>query len=152
MQNGKGIWDSTVSASQESWTNQINWIVRKKRKGGMTDAQIAKSMNVPVIRVKKLWFRYVNRTGTITYPLRMSRQFHALPRMDAIDRFMDWYNHDRAHRSLDRENQEIPVQAACQSSPGSRYHSALLRSPSLAWWNLKMPHNQVKSQRIDFSK
>ena len=56
VQNGKGIWESTVSASQESWTNQINWIVRKKRKGGMTDAQIAKSMNVPVILVKKLWF------------------------------------------------------------------------------------------------
>ena len=39
--------------------SKVNWIVRKKRKGGMTDAQIAKSMNVPVIRVKKLWFRYV---------------------------------------------------------------------------------------------
>ena len=23
----------------KSWTNQINWIVRKKRKGGMTDVQ-----------------------------------------------------------------------------------------------------------------
>ena len=57
----------------KSWTNQINWIVRKKRKGGMTDAQIAKSINVPVIRVKKLWFRYVNRTCTITYPLRMGQ-------------------------------------------------------------------------------
>ena len=67
MQNGKGIWESTVSASQESWTNQINGIVRKKRKGGMTDAQIAKSMNVPVIRVKKLWFRYVNRTCTMVH-------------------------------------------------------------------------------------
>ena len=73
MQNGKGIWDSTVSASQESWTNQINWIVRKKRKGGMADTQIAKSMNVSVIWVKKLWFRYVNRTGTITYPLKMGQ-------------------------------------------------------------------------------
>ena len=57
----------------KSWTNQINWIVRKKRKGGMTDAQIAKSINVPVIWVKKLWFRYVNRTCTITYPLRMGQ-------------------------------------------------------------------------------
>ena len=57
----------------KSWTNQINWIVRKKRKGGMTDAQIAKSINVPVIRVKKLWFRYVNRTCTITYPLRIGQ-------------------------------------------------------------------------------
>ena len=28
----------------------------KMRKGGMTDAQIAKSMNVHVIRVRKLWF------------------------------------------------------------------------------------------------
>ena len=34
--------------------SKVNWIVRKKRKGGMADVQIAKSMNVPVIRVKKL--------------------------------------------------------------------------------------------------
>ena len=40
--------------------------IMKMRKGGMTDAQIAKSMNISEIWVKKLWFRYVNRTGTIT--------------------------------------------------------------------------------------
>ena len=36
--------------------SKVNRIVRKKRKGGMTDAQIAKSMNVSAIWVKKLWF------------------------------------------------------------------------------------------------
>ena len=76
----------------------------------MTDAQIAKSMNVSAIRVKKLWSRYRNCTGTIAYPLKMGpRPFHALPRMNTINRFMDWYSHDRAHRSVDRENQEIPA-------------------------------------------
>ena len=75
----------------------------------MTDAQIAKSMNVPAIWVKKLWFRYVNRTGTIPNRSRWARPFHALPRMNTIYRFMDWYNHDLAHRSFDRENQEIPA-------------------------------------------
>ena len=53
--------------------SKVNRIVRKKRKGGMTDAQIAKSMNVSVIWVKKLWFRYRNCTGTITYPLKMGQ-------------------------------------------------------------------------------
>ena len=36
--------------------SKVDWIVRKKRKGGTTYAQIAKSMNAPVIGVKKMWF------------------------------------------------------------------------------------------------
>ena len=35
--------------------SKVNRIVRNKRKGGMTDAQIVRSMNAPVIGVKKLW-------------------------------------------------------------------------------------------------
>ena len=34
--------------------SKVNWIVRKKRKGSMTNAQITESMNVPAIRVKKM--------------------------------------------------------------------------------------------------
>ena len=59
--------------------SKVNRIIRKKRKGGMTDAQIAKSMNVSVIWVKKLWSRYRNCTGTITYPLKMGRPENSLP-------------------------------------------------------------------------
>ena len=59
--------------------SKVNRIVRKKRKGGMTDAQIAKSMNVSAIWVKKLWSRYRNCPGTITYPLKMGRPENGLP-------------------------------------------------------------------------
>ena len=38
--------------------------------------------------------------------------------MDTIDLFMNWYNHDRAHRSLDWENQETLAQAfSCKMPP-----------------------------------
>lgn len=37
--------------------------------------------------------------------------FNTAPRKDAIDRFMEWYNCERDHMSLDWENQETPAQA-----------------------------------------
>ena len=30
------------------------------------------------------------------------------PAKSALERFMEWYNHDRAHMSLDWENMETP--------------------------------------------
>ncbi len=59
--------------------SKVNWIIQKKREGNMTNAQIAESMNVSVIWVKKLWSRYKNCTGTITYPLKMGRPENGLP-------------------------------------------------------------------------
>ncbi len=43
--------------------------------------------------------------------------FHTSPRLDAIDRFMDWYNHDRVHHPLDWENQETLAQAFSRKMP-----------------------------------
>ena len=37
--------------------------------------------------------------------------FNTAPRKDALDRFMEWYNYERAHMSLDWEKQETPAQA-----------------------------------------
>ena len=59
--------------------SKVKWIIEKKREGNMTNAQIAESMNVSVIWVKKLWSRYRNCTGTITYPLKMGRPENGLP-------------------------------------------------------------------------
>ncbi len=36
---------------------------------------------------------------------------------DPIDLFMQWYNHDRPHRSLDWDNQETPAQAFLRKMP-----------------------------------
>ena len=59
--------------------SKVNWIVRKKREGSMTNAQIAESMNVSAIWVKKLWSRYRNCTGAITYQFRIGRPENGLP-------------------------------------------------------------------------
>ena len=58
-----------------------------------------------------------DRTARGPHDSHMGGSFHASPMMDAIDRFMDWYNHDRAHRSLDWENQETPAQTFSRNMP-----------------------------------
>ena len=55
---------------------QVRWIVREKAKGEMTNAEIARTMNVSTIWVKKLWARYRHARedlGQITYPRPMGR-------------------------------------------------------------------------------
>ena len=59
--------------------SKVNWIIKKKREGSMTNAQIAESMNVSAIWVKKLWSRYRNCPSIITYPLKMGRPENSLP-------------------------------------------------------------------------
>ena len=58
-----------------------------------------------------------DRTTRGPHDCHVGGPFHTSPMMDAIDRFMDWYNHDRAHRSLYWENQETPAQAFSRKMP-----------------------------------
>ena len=34
-----------------------------------------------------------------------------LPKTDPVERFVEWFNHDRPHMSLDLDNLETPAQA-----------------------------------------
>ncbi len=54
---------------------------------------------------------------------------------DPIDLFMQWYNHDRPHMSLNRDERETPAQAFVRKMPpkgetvideqtGEEYHAA----------------------------
>ena len=54
---------------------------------------------------------------------------------DPIDLFMQWYNHDRPHMSLSRDERETPAQAFVRKMPpkgetvideqtGEEYHAA----------------------------
>ena len=38
--------------------SKTRWIIREKRKGDLTNRQIAESMKISIIWVKKLWVRY----------------------------------------------------------------------------------------------
>ena len=54
--------------------SKVEWIVREKAKGEMTNAQIAETMKISVIWVKKLWARYRNcKPLEIRYPMPMGR-------------------------------------------------------------------------------
>jgi len=54
--------------------SKVQWIVREKRKGEMTSAQIAQAMKISTVWVKKLWARYRDaEPGGISYPARMGR-------------------------------------------------------------------------------
>ncbi len=57
--------------------SKVDWIVRRKREGKMTTAEIAAAIGVSSIWVKKLWARYKN-AGKIVYPKRMGRPKHGL--------------------------------------------------------------------------
>lgn len=59
--------------------SKVNWIIQEKRKGAKTNKQIADSMGVSVIWIKKLWSRYRNCMGPITYPAKMGRPENGLP-------------------------------------------------------------------------
>ena len=43
--------------------------------------------------------------------------FCAAPAKDPVERFMEWYNHDRPHMSLDWDNLETPAQAFKRKMP-----------------------------------
>ena len=60
--------------------DRVRWIIRQKRRGEMTNAQIAESMKVSVPWVKKLWQRYRGyEPKNITYPARMGRPAGSVP-------------------------------------------------------------------------
>ena len=54
--------------------DQVRWIIREKRKGEKTTKEIASTMEVSEIWVKKLWARYGRtKPSEIQYPLPMGR-------------------------------------------------------------------------------
>ena len=56
------------------------WIIRQKRKGQMTNREIAEVMGISVIWVKKLWARYRGtRPACIAHPCRTGRKVKSLP-------------------------------------------------------------------------
>ena len=61
----------------------------------------------------------VHRTTGEPHDGHVGEPFHILPRMGAIDRFMDCHNHDLAHRSLGWERHETPAQAFSRKMPSA---------------------------------
>ena len=60
--------------------SKTRWIIREKRKGDLTNRQIAESMKISVIWVKKLWARYRHaESAKITYSTRIGRPEAGLP-------------------------------------------------------------------------
>ena len=56
-------------------TRQVRWILQEKRKGELTNAQIAESMKVSARWVKKLWSRYkYKQVKDVVHPPRMGRR------------------------------------------------------------------------------
>ena len=55
-------------------------MMRQKKKGGMTNREIAETLDISVIWVKKLWARYRNvRPSGITYPRPVGRPAKGTP-------------------------------------------------------------------------
>ena len=48
---------------------------------------------------------------------RVGGPFCTAPAKDPVERFMEWYNHDRPHMSLDWDNLETPAQAFKRKMP-----------------------------------
>ena len=60
--------------------SQIRWIVRQKRKGELTNAEIAESMGVSVRWVQKMWARHKARAvGQMSHPAPMGRPPQGMP-------------------------------------------------------------------------
>ena len=59
---------------------RVRWIVRQRRKGEMTDAQIAQTMKVSASWVRRLWRRFEGcEPKDIKYPARMGRPNNGIP-------------------------------------------------------------------------
>ena len=47
----------------------------------------------------------------------MGGPFNTKPKTDPVERFVEWFNHDRPHMSLDLDNLETPAQAFTRKMP-----------------------------------
>ncbi len=61
--------------------SQVQWIVKEKKKGELTNAQIAGTMDVTVRWVQKLWARHKGcpAASEISHPAPMGRPQNGLP-------------------------------------------------------------------------
>ena len=60
-------------------TKQVRWILQEKRKGELTNAQIAESMKVSARWVKKLWSRHKYKpVKDVVHPPRMGRRVSSM--------------------------------------------------------------------------
>ena len=48
---------------------------------------------------------------------RVGGPFNTKPKTDPVERFVEWFNHDRPHMSLDLDNLETPAQAFTRKMP-----------------------------------
>ena len=70
----KHVGDRRVRLMRKLDEDKVRWIIREKRKGELTGRQIAETMGVSDIWVKKLWARYRHaKPAEIAYPLPMGR-------------------------------------------------------------------------------
>ena len=60
--------------------SKTRWIIHEKRKGDLTNRQIAEPMKISIIWVKKLWVRYrYTESAKITYSTRIRRPEISMP-------------------------------------------------------------------------
>ena len=72
--------NSRVRVVSKLDVSQVQWIVREKAKGSMTNGEIAEAMHVSRRMVQHLWAKFRHtRPGDIVYPARMGRPQDGLP-------------------------------------------------------------------------
>ena len=60
--------------------SKTRWIIHEKRKGDLTNRQIAESMKISIIWVKKMWARYRHaESAKIAYSMRIGRPEISMP-------------------------------------------------------------------------